>query len=287
MNMKRIMVILMTAVTCLSFSSCWVIDQAREQKAEDNAAEELVDKYEQVFADKVRAAHGETASLTDVKCVMHESGRMYYGLWEARNDLLGTIELNGNSYEAVYYCETGKLRDSVHTEDICSEITNALPLDKSQIYEVVYPGYDYYDKNEYGKILKFDSSLNTLDDVIANGEVGKEDVKVFIFTYEDVSSLTEAEIMSLPIIAKFDRLRNYGNISILSLKDTGALDDLKDKLNRNRDLITQYKRDDITDEKRQEFLDNFHLNCAIAVKNDFYYSNVGEDDPELEYYKIG
>ena len=90
----------------------------------------------QAFIDKVNEAYGDSASLSDIECVRIRPEAYDPGYASYHEDLKATLTIDGKSYEALYYCQTGTLNDSVHTEAICSELTDSLPLDQSKIIEI-------------------------------------------------------------------------------------------------------------------------------------------------------
>ncbi len=78
--------------------------------------------------------------------------------------LKATLTLDGKNYEALYDCYNGMLSDSVHTDEICSELTDALPLDRSKIIEIVIPRNSGSDDS--GEQRKFPYEIKNLDDAL-------------------------------------------------------------------------------------------------------------------------
>ena len=135
---KKIASIFLTAavgVSCLSLTAChgWPKPVSYYKNRDNEEAESLVQEKRQAFIDKVAEAYGDSATLTDIECVRIFPEKYDPGYKSYQKALKGMLTIDGKSYEALYYCETGTMKDSVHTDAICSELIDSLPLDQSKI----------------------------------------------------------------------------------------------------------------------------------------------------------
>lgn len=122
----------MAAVCLLSLSSCHGLPPtiAEVQRRDDEAAESILQEYRQPFIDKVNESYGDSASLSDIECVRIRPEAYDPGYASYHEDLKATLTIDGKNYTALYNCKTGTLRDSVHTDAICSELTDVFRLIK-------------------------------------------------------------------------------------------------------------------------------------------------------------
>ena len=278
--MKRVLSIIMAAVCFLTLVSCHGLPPTTEylKNKDDKAAESILQEYQQPFIDKVNEAYRGSASLTDIECVRVYPEHYDPGYASYSEELKGKLTIGGSHYEALYYCKKGTLRDSVHTNAICSELTNAFPLDKSKIIDIVIPRES--STWDYGEQWKFPYEIKNLDDAITWTDRGDATLYIWIYTLEDVSSFTEEDFSSIPEINKLKDSTSLDKITIISLTDNGALDELKEKMTRDTFCI-DHLRDPSDTEK---FFDKYHITNSIIVQNDF---NIFDEKPHrLKVIKI-
>ncbi len=266
--MKRIASVLMTLVCFLALTSCHGLPPtvAVLQKQDDDAAESILQVYRQPFIDKVNKVYGDSASLTDIECVRVYPDYYDPGYSSYHEELKATLTINGTDYEALFNCKKATLRDSVHTDAICSELTDALPLDKSKIIEVVIPKES--SSWNYGEQWKFPCEVKNLDDAVTWNKRGDASIFIWIYTSEDVSGFTEEDISSIPEINKLKDSTSFDMITIISLTDESALADLKEYMDKNSGL-SMLGYPSTTEETIAEFSSKYHMTNVLIVKNDF------------------
>lgn len=300
-KMKRIAAGLLAAVVCLSFTSCLdtlhgayeigkgVVEESErhagymESQKEEMAA--LVENYSPVFKEKAAEIYGSDAALTDIRCVENYPEHKNDGAADYAEALLGTLTVDGKQYEALYYCHEGikteRFRDTVHTDDICSEPLNALPLDKSLIVEAVYPMTDSFD--DYGKMLKFDWHIKNFDEWVSFDESSFNPMKIYIFTTQDVSTIPESEIRSAPAMRKLAKATSFAQITIMSLKDTEKLAELKERLRINTFAVSHLETPVAEYEASAKFCDEFHMTGAMVIENSFSdFESEKDEERELD-----
>ncbi len=281
--MKRLASILIAASVCLSgmtFTSCHGLPPtvAQLQKEDDEEAEALLLENQKPFIDKVVETYGERVSLTGIECVRIYPNKYDPGYTSYIEELKGTITLDGKRYEALYDCKNGTLRDSVHTDAVCSELADALPLDKSRIVETVYPELDA--TWQRGDSLKFPCEIKNFDDAVSWEKRAGAGIFIRIYTLEDVSGYTEADFDSIPTLQKLIDSTSYDVITVMSLSDTSALDDLKEQMKNNPWGVERLFYTNTTEETIAEFCGKYHLSNAKIVENK--YSDYEDDSRGLE-----
>lgn len=170
----------------------------------------------------------------------------------------------------------GSLMDSVHTDAICSKLAEALPLNKSQIIETVYPDTDH--SWDYGERLKFPYEIKTFDEAITWKNRVEAPIIIWIYTLEDVSGLSEASFNAIPEIQKLTASTANCKITIMSLADTSALDSLKGQLEKNPNNITMLGYESTTDKIIADFFSEYHMKSAMIAENQVKTS-AGESTP--------
>lgn len=302
---KRTAVILAAAAVCLSFTSCFELayglydlgkDIAEEgerhteflekQKEEREA---LVENYSPAFRDKAAEIYGSGAALTDIRVVTNPPDRMDDGYVNYDEVLIATLTVDGKQYEATYDCYEGDLkgrfRDSVHINDICSPVIDALPLDKSRIVETVYP-MNCSSYRDYGDELKIDYRIKTFDEWVTFGDIANNPMYLYVFTTEDISGISEDEICSAPGMKKLTEATSYANITVVSLRDTEALDALKAQMRKNSSSISQLSSSVSSDEATKRFVDEYHITSAMVIRNSFTMLESEKDKERVPEIKI-
>ena len=243
---------------------------AEVQRRDDAAAESILQENRQPFIDKVNEAYGDSASLSDIECVRIRPEAYDPGYASYHEDLKATLTIDGKNYVALYNCKTGTLRDSVHTDAICSELTDALPLDQSKIIDIVIPR-DSSDW-DYGEQRTFPYEIKNLDDALPSDNRASATIYIWIYTSEDVSGFTEADFSSIPEINRIKDSTSLDEITIISLTDSDALAELKEKMTRDMLCIAHLGDSSYT----EEFFSEYHMKNALIVKNDY---NVFDEKP--------
>ena len=263
--MKKIFTLLMTAVCFLLLSSCHSLPPtiSEVQRRDDEAAESILQENRQPFIDKVNEVYGDSASLYDIECVRIRPEDYDPGYASYYEELKATLTIDGTNYVALYGCKNGTLRDSVHTDAICSELTNALPLDHSKIVDIIIPR-DSSDW-DYGEQRTFPWEVKNLDDALTFNDSGYAPIDIWIYTSEDVSGFTEADFSSIPEINRIKDSTSLDKITIISLTDNSALAKLKEKMTRDMLCIDHLGDPSFT----EEFFNEHHIKNAVIVKNDF------------------
>lgn len=286
-RIKKAAASFLTAAVCLSFTSCFETarglfdlgkDLAEEserytehQKKEKEAMASLVEQYSPEFKAKAAEIYGSNAALTDIRCVENYPEHKNDGYADYAEVLIGTLTVDGKQYEALYYCyegmKTERFRDTVHTDDICSEPLDALPLDKSKIVEVVYPMTDSFD--DYGEKRKFDWRIKTFDEWVTFEDVAGNPMDIYIFTTQDVSELSESAIRSAPAMQKLTKATSFAEITIMTLKDAEKLAELKDRMRINTFAVSHLESPVAEHEGSTKFCDEFHMTGAMIIRNSF------------------
>ena len=282
---KKIASIFLTAavgVSCLSLTACHGLPKpVSYYKNRDNEeAESLVQEKRQAFIDKVAEAYGDSATLTDIECVRTFPEKYDPGYKSYQKVLKGTLTINGTHYEALYDCDKGKLKDSVHTDAICSELIDSLPLDQSKILEIYYP--ESNGDWDYGEQWKFPYQIKTFDEAVTWEVRSDAPIFIWIYTLEDVSDLTEADFAQIPQMQKVIDSTSNCKITILSLADTDAFEKLKGSIKKNSDNFDRLLYTDTTEELSSGF-NEYHLTNILRVGNNFVYFN--DSPPALVFHK--
>ncbi len=254
----------MAAACLLSLSSCHGLPPtiAEFQRRDDEAAESILQENRQPFIDKVNKAYGDSASLRDIECVRIRPEDYDPGYASYCEELKATLTIDGKNYVALYQCKTGTLRDTVHTEAICSELTDALPLDQSKIIDIVIPR-DSTDW-DHGEQLTFPYEVTNLEDALTYDRTSYAPIFIWIYTSEDMSSFTEEDFSSIPEINRLKDSTSYVYINIISLTDNGALAELKEEMTRHLYCFDYLKEAS----KIEEFFGEYHITNAVVVKKD-------------------
>ena len=279
---KKIASIFMTAVCLLSFTACHGLPKpvSYYQNQDNEEAESLVQENRQAFIDKVAEVYGDSAALSDIECVRVFPEKYDAGYKSYHKELKGKLTIDGKSYEALYYCETGTMKDSVHTEAIMSELTDALPLDQSKILEIYYP--ESTGDWDYGEQWKFPYQIKTFDEAVTWGERADALIYIWIYTLEDISDLTEADFAQIPQMQKAIDSTSNCKITILSLTDTDAFEKLKGAMMKNSDNFDRLLYPDITDEKIANVFNEYHMTNMLKVGNDFDFF---DERPHALYFQ--
>lgn len=263
--MKRIFILLMTAVCLLLLSSCRGLPPtiAEYQRRDDEAAAKVLQENRQSFIHKVSETYGSGASLRDIECVRIRPEKFTPGYASYYEELKATLTIDGTNYTALYGCKTGTLRDSIHTDAICSELTNALPLDHGKIVDITIPRDSGF--GDYGEQRTFPCEVKDLDDALTFDDRGYAPIDIWIYTSEDVSGFTEADFSLIPEINRIKDSTSLDKITIISLTDNDALAELKEEMTRDILCIDHLK----DTSQIEEFFGEYHMTNAMIVKNDF------------------
>ncbi len=265
--MKKAVALILSLVA-FAATGCTLIGRSDEQKACDSEAEQLLADYSQPFIDKAKSIYGNDAEVTDIACMKFLATGLLDSVYMADESLSGTLTHNGEQYEAEYNTRTGDLRDAVHTEEICSELIDALPIDQSKIIERHYVDVGKYEKFSKEIMLKFSPDIKTLDDVKKNdGVLHTSPIFIHLYTTEQLSEITEAELKAQPAFAGMESCTQWIQISVVSLKDQSAFSDLKTMMLRNSSLLKQYGRSDVSEESLNTFKDKYHIHNFAVIEN--------------------
>ena len=169
----------------------------------------------------------------------------------------------------MYHCETGELKDSVHTDAICSELIDSLPLDQSKILEIYYP--ESTGMWDYGEQWKFPYQIKTFDEAVTWEKRADATMYIWIYTLEDVSDLTEADFTQIPQMQKVIDSTSNCKITIMSLADADAFDVLKEKMKQNSSNFERLFYSSTTDEQIANVFNEYHMTNILKVGNDFDY----------------
>lgn len=263
-SLKKIVVLSMTAVCLLSLSSCHGLPPtvAEYQRRDDASAESIVQEYRQPFIDKVKEAYGDSASLSDIQCVRIRPEDYDPGYASYCEELKAVLAIDGKNYTALYYCKTGSLSDTVHTEAICSELTDDLPLDQSKFIDIVFPRDSTF--WDHGEQLTFPCEVKNLEDALTCDKTSYAPIFIWIYTSEDLGGFTEEDFSSIPEINRLKDSTSYVYINIISLADNDALAELKEKMTKQLYCIDYLKGAD----KIEEFFGEYHIKNAVLLKKD-------------------
>ena len=278
---------LILSLVAFTATGCSLIGRSDEQKACDSEAEQLLADYSQPFIDKAKSIYGNDAEVTDITCMKFLATGLFDSVYMADERISGTLTLNGKQYEAEYNTRTDTLRDDVHTEEICSELLDALPIDQSKIIEKHYVDCGAYERFSKEIKLKFAPDIKTLDDVKKNkGEDHTSPVFIHVYTTEDLGQITESQLKAQSAFQGMDDCTQWILISIVSLKDQSVFSDLKTLMLRNSNLLKQYRRPDVKEESLIEFKNKFHIRNAAVIENDLFRKDDDTLCSELKIYNL-
>ncbi|MCR4643810.1 MAG: hypothetical protein K5695_00170 [Oscillospiraceae bacterium] len=270
---KKITALLLTAAVCLPLSACHGLPKpiSYYQDLDDQEAEELVQENRQTFIDQIADVYGDSAKLSNIECVRVFPDKYDPGYKSYTHMLKGTLTIDGTDYEALYSCYDGQVRDSVHTDAICSELTDALPLDKSKILEIYYP--ESTGDWDYGKQWKFPSRVTTLDEALTWENRSDATIQIWIYTTEDLRDMTENDFAPIPQMQKVADATSNCQILILSLANKDTFGELREQMLKDHSYIDRALYPTYTDEEAVEILSEHHLTCMLRVGNDFDLSD--------------
>ena len=280
---KKIASILIMTMVCLSLTACHGLPKPASyyKNQDDSEAESLVQENRQAFIDKVAEAYGDSAALSDIECVRVFPEKYDAGYKSYHKELKGKLMIDGTKYEALYYCETGTLKDSVHTDAICSELIDSLPLDQSKILEIYYP--ESNGDWDYGEQWKFPYQIKTFDEAVTWEVRAGATMYIWIYTLEDVSRLTEANFTRIPQMQKVIDSTSNCKITIMSLADTDAFEKLKGAMKKNSGNFERLLYPNTTEEKISNVFNEYHMTNILKVGNDFDFFD--EKPHALEFKK--
>lgn len=271
-------------MSCLSLTGCHGFPKpiSYYQNQDNKEAEELVQEYQQAFIDNVAEVYGDRATLTDIACVRTFPEKYDPGYKSYQKILKGTLTIDGINYEALYDCYNGKLKDSVHTEAICSELIESLPLDQSKILEIYYP--ESTGDWDYGEQWKFPSRITNFDEAVTWEDRSNAAIFIWIYTLEDVSGLTEADFTQIPQMQKVIDSTSNCKITIMSLADTDAFENMKEAMKKNHHNIDRVLYPTATEEDIEKVFSEYHITNMMEVGNDYDYFD--ESSHDLLFNKI-
>ena len=222
--MKKLTTIILF-LCLISLVSCGAPSDVKQE------AQKRLEKYKPVFEQKVEEVYGSDARLKKVKCDVTTSvGSPVPSVSHSANDYLtGTISLNGRNYDAIYLTNEKRMMDTVHTEDICGSVVNALPLDSDKIIQVKYISSVGYEP-------MFESGVDSLEKAVESE--GGNIISFVVITSEDLSAFKEDDFINIPELQTITSSGNLsGNIKIVSIKDKSKASSLSGKI---RDLNFSY-----------------------------------------------
>ncbi|MCR4649479.1 MAG: hypothetical protein K5776_10430 [Lachnospiraceae bacterium] len=174
----------LSVVLCLTLSlfGCNKLEENKEAK-------QNVSKHKAEFAQAVENEFGSNYVLSDVKGVVHYTTSDYslLGEYEAFPEIKGTLDNNGNKYNATYNFSTQTLTTDVYSEEILDSVIERLGLDESK---VVYSAgidivADRYRDSDYDH-FECTSDVHTISE--AMGKPGR--LEFYIVTTEDIDDLS-------------------------------------------------------------------------------------------------
>ncbi len=194
-------------------------------------AQDRLKQYKPLFEQKVEEVYGSDARLKKVKCdvTTYVGSPVPSVSYSADNYLTGTISISGRNYDAIYLTYENRMIDNVHTEDICSSVTDALPLDHDKFILVKYI-------SSVGFEPMFESEVDSLEKAAESDEGNI--ITFVIITSEDLSVFKEDDFTDIPELQTITNSKNLsGNIKIVSVKDKSMASSLSGKI---RDLNFSY-----------------------------------------------
>ncbi|MBQ8107924.1 MAG: hypothetical protein IJ129_04175 [Ruminococcus sp.] len=265
---KRSVEILLAVMMIFVLSACGAPEEVK-QEAEDRSA-----KYSQPFKDKVAEAYGEKAKLKDIECpVLGSVGSPVPEIsYRASSTLKGTIVIDGEKYDAVYYPEEDRVCDTVHTRQICEEITDCLPLEKEDILKTKYTDSAFGTPH-------FESGVDSLDKALNSQLSG---IWVSIITSQELGGLTQEQLEEIPVIQKIRESSNNIVVRIVSLKDDSRLSELYGKIHELHFSGTDY-HPKVYNSATGEYDDAFeyyHIRSSIEFK----FEANGDDGSVMRFY---
>ena len=224
-KLKKFIAIILLLFCLISLVSCGASSDVKQE------AKDRLKKYKPVFEQKVEDVYGSDAKLKKVKCDVNTTvGSPVPSVSHSANDYLtGKISLNGKNYDAIYLTYEDCMLDTVHTEDICNSVIDALPLDSDKFIEA-----KYLDSAGYEPM--FESEVDSLKKA-AESDRGNR-ISFVVITSEDLSAYKENDFVNIPEFQTITNSKNLsGNIKIVSIKDKSKASSLSGKI---RDLNFTY-----------------------------------------------
>ena len=224
MKMKKFTTIILF-ICLISLVSCGAPSDVKKE------AQERLEKYKPIFEQKVEDVYGSDARLKKVKCdvTTNVSSPVPSVSYSANNYLTGTISFRGRNYNAIYLTYENCMIDNVHTEDICSSVIDALPLDSDKFIQVKYI-------SSVGFEPMFESEVDSLEKA-AESDRGNI-ISFVVITSEDLSAFKEDDFTDIPTLQTITNSKNLsGNIKIVSIRDKSKASSLSGKI---RDLNFSY-----------------------------------------------
>ena len=174
---------------------------------------------------------------------------------------MNALRVNAGSYILIYDANYDTLKDSmidnVHTEDICSSVINALPLDSDKFIQVKYI-------DSVGYEPKFESEVDSLEKA-ADSDFGNI-ITFVVITSEDLSSYKEDDFKDIPELQTIMNSKNMsGTIKIVSIKDKRKASSLTGKI---RDLNFSYDTHPMVYDSsgNKDAFDVYGIRNAISIK---------------------
>ncbi|MBP0973381.1 MAG: hypothetical protein J5851_05675 [Oscillospiraceae bacterium] len=236
----------------LLLTGCSAPDEVKQEASNRLAA------YEKSFTDGVTAAYGDSAKLKSVECPveMNVGSPVPEVSYKAAQDLTGKIVLNGKTYDATYLTASGTVTDTVHTEQICKELTDALPIDQTKVLATVVTDNAFEEP-------QFKAGAETLDQVMTPDNTVC--LIVSVITSEDLTSYQTADLNSIPALRSLYSNSKFCKVSIVSLKDTDRLSELKGSIQELNFSYSSNHPDVYVNGDYVDAFEHFHIRNTIAL----------------------
>ncbi len=249
--MKKFTTIILLCL--ISLASCGAPSDVKQE------ARDRLKEYKPLFEQKVEDVYGSDARLKKVKCdvTTYVGSPVPSVSYSANTYLSGTISLSGGNYDAIYLTYENRMIDTVHTEDICSSVTDALPLDPDKFIQVKYI-------SSVGFEPMFESEVDSLEKAAESDEGNI--ITFVIITSEDLSAYKEDDFADIPELQMITNSKSLsGNIKIVSIKDKSMASSLCGKI---RDLNFSYDTHPMVYNNNgdKDAFDVYGIRNAISIK---------------------
>lgn len=242
----------------LLLTGCNVPDEVKQE------AEGRLSAYEQPFSDTVKDIYGSDAKLVSAECpvLMNIGSPVPEVTYRASQKLTGKIVIDRKSYEAEYDPASGKIMDTVHTEQICQELTDALPIDAEQICMTKITDNSFLDP-------KFPAGADSLAKVMTPDNTVC--LLVNVVTTEDLSRYKDTDFNSIPELALLYQNSKFCYVRIISVKDKDRLSSLMGKLNELEISYTDTHPKIYENGQERDAFEVYHIRNTIALSQPHQY----------------
>jgi hypothetical protein len=198
--------ILSFIIFCLFLSAC--ISDEEKQKAN-----ELVDEYEDNFANRAKLQYGENAVVTNIEAAFAQQWDTLWPTyeWKTTDNLIGKITADGISFDAIYNTNQDVILSKKNYQLIIDSIGKDFNLPNLHII-------DSSIKSSEHKTPYLPDEIKSFNRIISSQVY----TQTKIYTQDDLSVYTEKNFSKI-----LNKNSDFGTIVIIQLNDVSYLDELK------------------------------------------------------------